>query len=855
MRPAFYGAHQSNFQTDAMQAYQPHLCNTTPLSLTALLWVMFSASGCLFPSEKTPTATRVPNDYLWAQRAFPYDSVPSAPYYDALNQVQHAVAQRSDVVLDWQAAGPTNVGGRITDVAMHHSDQQTMYAATASGGVWKSINSGASWQPITDALPSLSIGDIAIDPSDKNTLYCGTGEPNAGGGSVTYDGRGVFKSVDGGNTWQAAGLQATGSIGRIEVDPERPERVFVAAQGRLFGNNSERGLYRSKNGGQSWEQVLFLNDSTGVIDLAIHPDNPDTIFAVSWERIRRPNKRVYGGSASGIWRSVDGGDNWTRLTNGLPTTSNTGRIGIAIAPSSPNILWATIANTNGQFFGVYKSTNHGDSWTALPANTGNPGYFSFGWWFGQIRVHPQQPDHVFNLGVDWLETPDNGTNWLDASPYLHADYHAFYIHPANTNLRLVGNDGGIYLSNNGGTTWSHRPLPITQFYTCEINFQQPALFSGGAQDNGTQASIAGALNDWQEINGGDGFVTLVNPLDPTLVYATSQYGGFNGSNGATAPLAMRYNWNAPYIFDPNNPDILYFGAERLFQSVDAGLNWLPISPDLSNGITGSGGVVYATITTIAASALDAGVLLAGTDDGNVWATNDGGNVWKKVSASLPRRWITKVVTDPWDAQTAYVCLSGFRHDENLAHVYKTTDLGNTWVAVSGDLPDVPVNDLILDPLYPNVWYLATDAGVFTTTNGGAHWSAANTGFPLVPVLDLTFHAPTRTLLAASYGRSMFWAKAQFTSGLPAPASVANVVVTPNPSTDRWCISVHLTVAQRVTMGLYHQSGALLRSYPETALPAGHSVQEVACAELPAGVYYWKITSETGSTVVKKLVRG
>lgn len=800
------------------------------LLLAGGLYLYFGQS----PTDPSKDQAQFPHDGLWVQRAFPYQEVPSEAYYEARNWATQHAQSRGEGLLDWVSVGPTNVGGRITDIAMHASDQQTIYAASASGGVWKSSNTGDTWSPISDALPTLSIGDIAIDPADKNVIYCGTGEPNGGGGSVTYDGRGLFRSNDAGNTWTSLGLTNTGSIGRVEIDPESPNRVFVAAMGNLFGNNADRGVFRTTDGGQSWDKPLFVNDSVGVIDLAIHPLDPDTIFAVTWQRIRRPNRRVYGGTGSGIWRSTDGGDNWTKLSGGLPTGS-LGRIGIAIAPSDPHVMYATIANTTGSFLGVYKSIDHGNTWSLVPG--GNPEYASFGWWFGQIRVAPTDPNLIFNLGVGWVLSPDGGDSWAEVSGYLHADYHGFYIHPANPNLWVVGNDGGVYISHDSGNTpWTHRPFPITQFYTSEIDYQNPTNFYGGTQDNGTWRTLSGGLDDWEFIAGGDGFVTLVNPQDNLTYYACSQYGGFVGSNGAFAPPAARFNWNTPYIFDPNNPQKIYLGGESLFASSDAGLTWDPISSDLSNGLQGAGGVVYGTITSIAASALNAAHLVVGTDDGNVWVTTNTGQNWTKVSDSLPKRWVTRVVTDLSDPNTIYVCLSGYRHFENIVHLYKSTDMGQSWASVSGNLPDVPINDLILDPLNPLGWIIATDVGVFSTSDGGSNWDLSSDGIPNVPILDLTFHAPTRTLAAASYGRAMFKATLPAPSGVSSISSLKKVILSPNPVANMASIGFDLEIASRVNIGLYDLSGKKVLPIFEGNLAPGNQQLRWSAAGLPAGVY-------------------
>lgn len=792
-----------------------------------------------------------PSDYLWAQRAFPYGSVPSKAFYQALEQVKSKAVARNNN-FEWELAGPTNVSGRITDVAMHHTDLQTIYAAAASGGVWKSADAGNNWFPITDNLPSLSIGDLAIDPSDKNTLYVGTGEPNGGGGSITYDGRGVFKSNDAGASWTSLGLEETGSIGRIEVDPENPNRIFVAAMGHLFDNNAERGIFRTEDGGASWEKTLFVNDSTGGIDLAIHPFDPDTVFAVTWQRTRRPNKRVYGGPGCGIWRSTDGGDNWTKLTTGLPA-NNLGRIGIAISLSEPSILYAIYADEGGAFKGVYKSTNHGNAWSLLSG--GDPGYPGFGWWFGQVRVHPTVPEEVYTLGLDWTKTYDGGQTWSGVSDYLHADYHALYIHPANPDFQVVGNDGGIFISSDAGVTWEHRPFPITQFYTSEIDFQNPDNFYGGAQDNGTWRTLTGGLDDWETIGGGDGFVTLVNPQDNSIFYVESQYGGFYGTNGASAPASSRYNWNTPYVFDPNNPNVMYIGAEKVFKSTNAGLNWTAISNDLSNGPTGQNGVRYGSITTISVSPANTGVIWVGTDDGNVWVTSNGGSNWTKVSASLPKRWITRVVAHPTNEQFVLVCLSGYRHADDLAHVYLSTDKGQNWQNVGGNLPDVPVNDLIIDPADANnAWYIGTDVGVFGTKDGGIDWQPCNMGLPTAPVTDLTFHAPSRTLAAATFGRSMFRAE------LPVPSSTLNaqkieqVQINPSPFTEKSLVSFSTFEKQTAKLELFDLSGKRLRTLFAGELPAGKQSFELEGNGLSAGIYLLKMTGKNGAGFCKKVVK-
>jgi photosystem II stability/assembly factor-like uncharacterized protein len=641
----------------------------------------------------------------------------------------------------------------------------TIYAGIASGGVFKSVDQGLNWFPIFDETYIMSIGDLVVDPTNPNIIYVGTGEVNGGGGSVTYGGNGVYKSTDAGTTWNHLGLETTEYISRIIVDPLNPQRIFLGAMGKLFGKNSERGLYRSTDGGTTWENKLFISDSTGCIDIAINLSDPSIVYAAMWERIRRPDRRSYGGSTCGLHRSIDGGETWIELTNGIPHNSpSVGRIGISISASSPNIIYAIYADNIGNFAGVYKSTNNGDSWVRTNDNTLGSLFSSYGWWFGNIRVDPSNPNNVFVMGLDVYKTSNGGSSWFYSSGSMHVDQHGMYIHPTNPNFIVAGNDGGVYKSLNAGSSWSFiTDMPITQFYTCEIDFQFPNRSYGGTQDNGTNRTTTGNLNDWHQILGGDGFYVLVDPTNNNYVYAEYQYGGFarstNGGSGFSYGLngvsgSDRFNWSTPYIIDPTIPATLYLGTHRVYKSTNRAGSWTPISPDLTNGPP-SGNQVYGTITTIAAAPSDPNVIYVGTDDANVWVTTNAGTNWTKISSSLPSRWVTRVAVDPVNAMTAYVTLSGYRYDEYLPHVFRTTDAGINWLDISSNLPDAPVNDIIVDPDSTERLYVGSDVGVFVTENLGSSWSYLGENLPNAPVTDLVLHNPTRTLIAGTYGRSMY----------------------------------------------------------------------------------------------------
>ncbi len=536
---------------------------------------------------------RRPNDWFFLQRAFPYPDVNYQVYQNSMNQVlkMKAEAKNTRAGGEWELAGPLNIGGRVNAVAMHPDVMSTFYIGAASGGVFKTEDSGNSWEAIFDDQPSLSIGDIALAPSNPEVLYVGTGEANAGGGSVSYDGLGIFRSDDGGESFSWLGLEESGSIGRLAVHPQNPDICFVAAMGRMFSENSQRGVFRTSNGGESWERVFYLNDSTGAIDIVINPENPEIIYAAMWERVRRPDRRSYGGPSCGIYRSNDGGDNWEELSSGLPSGQNVGRIGISLSPSNPDILYAIYADKIGYFDGVFKTTNGGDSWQQTNDGSLSDCFASYGWWFGRLRVDPINPDVVYIIGFDLYKTNNGGNSWSNISGWdVHVDQHDLNAHPTNNNFVVLANDGGVYLSQNGGNSFTHlQNLPITQFYTCEIDFQHPERLYGGAQDNGTNRTMTGGLSDWASIYGGDGFYVLVDPENNQYVYAESQYGGLarstNGGNSfsyATNGIGSdRFNWMSPLVIDPSNAARLYYGGSRVYKSTNHAASWTAISPDLS----------------------------------------------------------------------------------------------------------------------------------------------------------------------------------------------------------------------------------------------------------------------------------
>ncbi len=806
-----------------------------------------------------------PSDWFHKQRAFPYSAIPHEKLYRAVAQTQ---SMKQKVSLSggspsWQFAGPTNVGGRITDVEMSPGSHDTLYAGAASGGVFKSIDRGQTWQPVFDDAPSLSIGDIALDPQHPNTVYVGTGEVNGGGGSVTYGGFGVFKSVDAGESWAHLGLQDTRFVARIAVDPRDSQRVFAATMGTLFSRNPDRGLYRSADGGGTWENVLFLSDSTGCIDVVVHPTSPDTVYAAMWERIREPHRRSYGGVTSGLYRSTDGGDSWSELSSGLPNNSRlVGRIGLAISPSHPNVLYAIYADNVGPLLGVYKTVDGGDSWQRIDKPSMAGVFASFGWWFGNIRVSPVDPEVVYAVGFDVYKTSNGGQTWSNTSLGVHVDHHGLAISVSDPDFVVDGNDGGIYLSNNAGDNWSKvRNLPITQFYTCEIDEQLPQRLYGGTQDNGTNRTQTGRLDDWQHIFGGDGFYVLVDPTDNRFVYAEFQFGNLARSTNGGASFQRarngissgeRSNWNAPVVFNPQNPKSLYFGTERIYKSSNRAQSWQPISPGLSNGPGEN--QVFGTVSTIAVAASDTFFVYAGTDDGNVWATQNGGQSWRKLSGDLPTRWVTRLAVDPADERTVFVTLSGFRLDSYMPHIFMSEDAGEAWLDISGNLPDAPINDVIVDEQMPGTLYIASDVGVFVTHDLGQDWQPVIDGLPNVPVNDIDFHASTRTLVAATYGRSMYRldvGSATDVRSRPSGAQPADFVLSqnyPNPFNAGTTIRYELSRPSEVQLEVFDIRGRLVQTLARGRRDAGvHNLQwsgvDALGRPVASGTYIYRLSTD------------
>jgi len=697
-----------------------------------------------------------PGEYMAHQRTYPYGSIKQDVYLEAMDQVKAMQKSTKLYNYEWELAGPTNIGGRITDIAVHPDSPETIYLGAASGGVWKSMDNGANWEYKFNGVNLISIGDLAIDPNDENIIYAGTGEANAS--SYSFMGDGIYKSYDAGTNWEHAGLELSAYIGRIIVDYNNSDRIYAAACGNLFSSDENRGIYRSENGGESWDKVLFINDSVSGIEIVQHPQNPDVLYAGMWERMRGLTYRHSFGGGTGVYKSEDGGDTWFELTNGLPY-GDVGRVGLAIAESNPDVVYAYYDLPNYEV-NVFKTMNGGTSWTQTNDWTLGGMNSSFGWYFGQIRVHPEDENLVFVMGVYMFRSTDGGDSWDEIGGWgIHVDHHAMYFDVENDRI-LQGNDGGFYSSTNNGTSWSKiNNLPFTQFYAIDVDYQNPERIIGGTQDNNTIITYNGGTNNWDAILGGDGMYCLIDYTNSNIMYAEYQWGNLHKSTNGGGNMDYigwqweddRVNWSAPIAMDPVNPQTLYFGTYRVWKSINGGNNWTDVSGDITKGIN----QYFHTITTIAVHPLNTDIIIAGTGDGLIHISTDAGSTWTNITNGTPDRWITNVACDPFDENTIYATVSGFRWDEPIAHVFKSTDLGQFWEIISGNLPGIPVNAIALDPDHQNHIFVGTDAGVFFTEDGGQSWSSLNDGIYNVPVVAMKIHNPTRTMVIGTYGVSAY----------------------------------------------------------------------------------------------------
>ncbi len=790
-----------------------------------------------------------PEDAWMQSRLYPDHTFDAKAYDKALQAERLALQLRGPATAgfdnEWRLEGPGNIGARVNTIAVNPLNENIIYAGYSRGGVFKTENGGNTWLPIFDGQNNLNIGNIALNPSNPNEVFVGTGDVNIGG--YYSVGNGIWKSPDGGQTWQSLGLEQTRVVSRIIVHPTDANVIYAGTMGAPYEKNNNRGLYKSTDGGQTWSQSLFVSDSSGIIDLVMDPFDPNTLYASSWNRMRTNKVNFVSGPDAKIFKTTDGGSTWTALTQGLPTDVM-GRIGLAISAQTPGLVFASYTDTDSQLYDVYKSTNGGSSWTAMNTwatnfDTGILG--GFGWYFGQLRVNPQDDSDVFVLGVGMQRTLDSGGDWFNAIDWqisdVHADKHDLVFTPAGN--MLLGTDGGIYKSSDQGSSWVKiENIAATQFYRVAYNPHSPDMYYGGAQDNGTLVGDYTSVNSWQRIYGGDGFQARFHPTDPNIFFVEYQNGALNATtdggqsfNDATLGIdgADRKHWDFPYIISAHNAERMFCGTQRMYQNNSgAWADWFPISDDLTDGL-----VYFSsahTISSVAESPLNENYIYAGTTDGNVWRSTNQGGSWEAIHQNgLPDRYISAVNASPDNEGHIFVTQTGYRDGDYVPHVFRSDNNGNTWVDISSNLPQVAVNDLFVLPGYDDqLLFVATDIGAYGSIDGGISWERLGTNMPFVPIFDIEFNVSQSRLIAATFARSIqsydISELLQVVENKDITPSLT-IGVSPNPV----CDILQITLPE--------QSGATIRVFDIQGRQVAQkqwspASSEISVAELAAGTY-------------------
>lgn len=717
-------------------------------------------------------------------------------------------------VLEYRNLGPHRTGAWISAIAKPQTNEPaykyTYYVAGRYGGVWKTINNGTTFFPVFDAVGVSSIGAVAVSSTHPDHVWVGTGE--AYNARSTHAGEGVFKSLDGGKTWQNMGLKDSHHISTLIIHPTNPNIVWLASMGHLFSPNKERGVFKTIDGGKSWSKILYIDENTGVIDLIINPENADELFAASYEKYRYPWHFEAGGEHSSIFKSTDGGEHWEKLEADLPK-GKIGRIGLALCYKQPEIIYAVFENLNpkpgiivdeniamnhmrdpyyDQLIGgeLFRSDNAGKDWKKMNMDSCNISAKA-AYSFNKIMVNPDDPDQIFVSSDGLLYSQDGGKTWPncvwgtgDLFKNMFGDYRTFWVNPDDGRHMMFGSDGGLYETFDGGLTINHKyHIPLGEIYMVETDDAEPYNIYVGLQDHEAWKAPSNAwsgrigVEDWTIVGKWDGMYTKVDPNNNRWAYSTTQFGGhiridqLNGERVNIQPMAdkdqppYRFPWTPVLEISPFDSKTIYTGGQMLLRSKDQGNTWSEISTDLTTNdakkIAGRGHMMYCTITSISESPKQAGLIWVGTDDGKIHLTKDDGNTWidmtDKISTLGGRKdyWVSRVVSSPHDAATAYVCKSGFRHDDFTPLVFKTTDFGKTWSKITEGISFAPVNVIAEDPNRPNLLYLGNDLGVFISFNGGENWQSLKNNMPVVAVKDLKIHKRENDLIVGTYGRGAY----------------------------------------------------------------------------------------------------
>lgn len=691
--------------------------------------------------------------------------------------------------LAFRSVGPALTSGRIADIAVNPVDINIWYVAVASGGVWKTVNAGTTWTPLFDDQDSYSIGCVTIDPNNPHIIWVGTGENN-NQRSVAY-GDGIYRSNDGGKSWKHMGLKESEHIGNILVHPENSDIVYVAAYGPIWSAGGDRGVFRSRNSGKTWEKILFISENTGINEVHMDPRDSDVLYATAHQRRRHVYTYISGGPESAIYKSTDAGDHWEKIMNGMPKV-DLGRIGMDISPENPDHLYAIVeaAENKGGFF---RSLDRGQSWEKMSDYTTSGNYYQ------EIFCDPMDVETVYAMDTWFHYTTDGGKTFkMVGEKDKHVDNHALWINPENTSHMIAGCDGGLYITYDHALTWEFiSNLPVTQFYKVSLDNDFPFYnVYGGTQDNfslggpSRTTNVAGIVNsDWYVTNGGDGFESVVDPVNPDIVYAQSQYGGlvrYDKKSGEILDIkpmehegeeAYRWNWDAPLLISPHNPTRLYFAANKVFKSNDRGNSWEIISNDLTrqidrNQIAVMGKVwsmdavaknqstsFYGNIVSLDESPLKEGLLYAGTDDGLIQVTENGGDSWRKISSidGIPdMTYLNYLLASQHHENTVYAVFNNHKNGDFKPYIVKSTDRGATWRSVVGDLPGRgSVYSLAEDHIKPGLLFAGTEFGLFFTMDDGNHWIQLKSGLPVIAIRDMAIQKREDDLVLASFGRGFY----------------------------------------------------------------------------------------------------
>jgi photosystem II stability/assembly factor-like uncharacterized protein len=761
----------------------------------------------------------------------------------------------------WTVQGPGNLGGRVNTIAINPKNENTIFIGFSHGGAYRTTNGGQSWVPVFDKESTLYISDIAIDPVDTRIIYIATGDHS--GGFYCGQGNGIYKSTDNGDTWKNIGLEETRVLSEIIIDYKNPNIIYAASLGYSYAKNEHRGLYKSKNGGLTWSKILYLNDSAGITDIAMHPVDPNILFAASWNKLGLNNRAMTTGPDGQIFKSVDGGLNWKKLTNGLPSDSINGRIAIAIAESEPSIMYARYIRIyscslqpSNNLYGIYVSYDTGETWFEVPALEPGSGLNcdvtgGFGWYFKSIAVNPLDANDLFIMGVELFRSFNGGYSWELAVPAwhtyeVHADKHALEF--LSNGDYLLGTDGGLYKHVESNDTWiDMENIPTNQVYRVAYNPNQPKLYYGGLQDNGSTGGNKLLINNWDRIYGGDGFQMAFKKDDPLIFYAEYQNGALQQYNNGnwdnfTDGLGGSKNWDFPYMISRHNSIKLLAGSNAVYYNPsDTGASWKSISPNLVN-IPRYPSRSNPTITSIDESPLDSNIIIAGTINGNVWYTSEFNANWKNISSNLPSAYISSVKTSFKNPNTFYATLSGHRGNDFNSYVYRTTNNGISWQNIHGDLPALPVYDILVYPgRNDSVLFVGNHIGVYVSLDAGSSWSRVGDNMPFIEVFDLEINESEKTLIAATFGKSiMTFPLADIFKQIVAvdDDQLTTIEAFPNPAADYITLTGVPENLQLLEIAVINIQGNRVMQFK----PDNLSKVKIKINLLPNGLYFLHISS-------------